>query len=207
MDEYEKNVESIKLAFEAITEQEPDLDKECKDFKELEEEEEADSCFPDEDAEDDEKNANEEAVDMSFPTNSNVDEVLKNNAQYYAQVRELYDEQQKIFWYVHDWCVKKRQNPDHPPLHVGIIGGAGTGKSRIINVLYELFQRELPSSGQKTENICAKLSFTGMAANNIDGRTYHSFYGLGHESINNDVELSEASKASARERLKEIEVV
>ena len=52
-----------------------------------------------------------------------------------------------------DWVRKKRLDADHPALHLGIIGGAGTGKTKIINVLYELFERELYEFGQKDEKI------------------------------------------------------
>ena len=93
-------------------------------------------------------------------------------------------------------------------MHLGIIGGAGTGKTKIINVLHPLFERELPRFGDKdTEKVTEKISFTGMAAANIDGRTWHSFLGVGHGKIESLKDISGASKAESRSKLSPIEVI
>ena len=109
---------------------------------------------------------------------------------------------------MHEWCRQKKQDPLYPPLRVGIIGGAGTGKTKIINVIYELFERQLHEPGETDEDpVCVKISFTGMAACNIDGITWHSFMGRGHGKIDSYKELKEVSKAKARDRWKNVKVI
>ena len=180
------------------------MEKEVQNFENQGTEEADDlSCFP---KDTDDSSEDELFQDTSLPTKSNFDETIINDKNYYKIVQELNEEQKKIFWFMHDWCQKKRFK-DVEPLHVGIIGGAGTGKSRVIHAIDELFKRELPSAGKKNENVCVKLSFTGMAAQNIDGRTFHSFFGLGHGNVSQKTELQEVSKATARERMKDVEVI
>ena len=81
------------------------------------------------------------------------------------------------------------------------------GKQKLIDVLYNLFQRELPHD--ETESKCVKISFTGMASANIDGRTWHSFLGLGkgHGKIDGLKDMKAVSKATTRDRLKSVQVI
>ena len=46
------------------------------------------------------------------------------------------EEQQQIFYYVREWCVKSLHNPDAESLHLLITGGAGTGKSHLLKCSY-----------------------------------------------------------------------
>ena len=104
----------------------------------------------------------------------------------------------------------RKKNLDHslPPLYLGIIGGAGTGKTKIINVLYQLFQRELRQFASKNEEkVAEKISFTGMAAANIDGKTWHSFLNRGHGKIEGLKDISGAAKADSRNKLGPIQVI
>jgi hypothetical protein len=208
MRKYEKGTSDIKEAFQEIREKEPDLNDDREDLERIEEMEDVDvlSCFPREadlEVEDSEEHYNE-----VFPQKSNVNETIARNKEYYADIRSLNEEQKRIFWYMHDWCRLQKQNPDHPPLRVGIIGAAGTGKTKIINVIYELFQRQLHEPAEIDDApVCVKLSFTGMAACNIDGITWHSFMGRGHGKIDSYEELSEVSKAKARDRWRALQVI
>ena len=203
MDEYEKNAADIEAAFEAIKNREPDLEKESKEMRDLENEEDVENvtCFPTEN----DLETDEEPDHSSLPLGRDKDSTTENNLAYNCAVRSLNDEQRQIFWFFHQWCLMKRINEDTPPLHVGIIGGAGTGKSYVIYVLDNLFKRMLKVHGDEEEDVCQKMSFTGMAAANIDGRTFHSFYGLHGYGV--DGAFTESSKASARDRLKAIKVI
>jgi hypothetical protein len=208
MKKYEKGTIDIRKAFQQINEKEPDLRDDQEDLERVEEMEDVDvlSCFPGE--ADLEVEDSEEHYDKSFPQRSNVNETIARNKEYYADIQSLNEEQKRIFWYMHDWCRQKKQDPHYPPLRIGIIGAAGTGKTKIINVIYELFQRQLHESGEIDDApVCVKLSFTGMAACNIDGITWHSFMGRGHGKIDSYEELSEVSKAKARDRWRALQVI
>ena len=208
MQEYEKGAEDIRLALEQISEREPDLDKERTDIEKIEDTEDTEviSCFPCEaDLEDGSK---DNTFHDCLPQRSSLDETIRQNKKYYENVRGLNKEQARIFWYVHDWCKKKILDPLHPPLRLGIMGGAGTGKTRIIDVLYELFERELHQPGDTNDGpTCAKISFTGMAAANIDGRTFHSFLSAKRSQNFENYTMSEVSKATARDRLGGYQVI
>ena len=208
MKEYEKGLDEISDAFAQINEKDPDLDKNMEDMqKSLNEEEiEFDSCFPFEDEAEFQDEEEKVLVDP-LPASSNIKDTIKSNELYYQEIRELNEEQQKIFWYVLNWTREKKINPEHSPIHIGIIGGAGTGKTKVINVLYNLLQRELPNDG--TEARCVKVSFTGMASANIDGRTWHSFLGLGkgHGKIDGLKDMKAVSKATTRDRLQNLQVI
>ena len=207
MQEYEKGSDAINDAFLQISEREPDLDKNVTELQNgLEENIENNSCFPtDEDA---------TLSDDDFAINTNqtnsscqFEETIKRNSLYYQEIRELNNEQLKIFWHVLNWARQKRKNPIYPSLHLGIIGGAGTGKTKVINILDRLIQREFTPSNPGTS--CVKISFTGMASANIDGRTWHSFLGLGkgHGKINGLKDMKAVSKATTRDKLKSVQVV
>ena len=112
-----------------------------------------------------------------------------------------------MFWHVLNWVRQKRLDPHHPPLYLGIIGGAGTGKSKVINVLDNLFQRELPEAGPGSP--CVKISCTGMASAYIHRRTWHSFLGLGqsHGKLDGLKDMKAVSKATTRDKLESVQVV
>merc|ERR1712212_183344 len=207
MEEYEKGDSDIKIAFQEISEKEPELDKNMENLQESLNEPEIESVFPrEEDLENDDQE--DDYHEDSLPSKSRVLKSIKDSQNYCSEVRSLNEEQKRIFWYVLDWVRQKKLEPNTPPLHLGIIGGAGTGKTKIINVLHQLFERELPKYGEKDiEKVTEKISFTGMAAANIDGRTWHSFLGVGHGKIESVKDIPGASKAESRNKLLPIEVI
>ena len=74
--------------------------------------------------------------------------------------------------------------------------------------MYELFKRELPNFGSENEEkIVEKISFTGMAASNIDGKTWHSFLSRGHGKVEGLKDISGATKADSRMKLGPIQVI
>ena len=72
--------------------------------------------------------------------------------------------------------VKARQigNSSITPPLLMIHGGAGAGKSAVINILAPWMQKILQKDGDNIESPCViKTAFTGTAASNIDGQTLH----------------------------------
>ena len=58
-------------------------------------------------------------------------------------------------------------------------GGAGAGKSTVINVIEQWAQRILQKEGNELNQLCViKTAFTGCAASNIRGQTLHAAFGF-----------------------------
>jgi len=99
------------------------------------------------------------------------------DAQFYAGVQTLNEQQHEFFIHV------LRSTRDHAcPYAVFISGGAGVGKSHVVNMLYQALDRELSRHpGDNPEDtrilLCAP---TGKAAFNIHGYTIHSAFQIKH---------------------------
>ena len=60
------------------------------------------------------------------------------------------------------------------------VGGAGTGKSHVINLTAQWTEKLLRKSGDDLDQpYCIKMCFTGAAASNIAGQTLHSGLKIG----------------------------
>ena len=95
--------------------------------------------------------------------------------------------------------VKSRQvgnNPGPAPLLM-VHGGAGAGKSAVINVLAPWIQKILQQEGDNVECPCVlKAAFTGTAASNIDGLTLHGAFGFSFD--NKHYSLSDKTRDQKR---------
>ncbi|CAF4666955.1 unnamed protein product, partial [Rotaria socialis] len=104
-------------------------------------------------------------------------------------------EQQEIFYYVREWCIKRLHNPQVEPLRLFITGGAGTGKSHLLKCLHyeatRIFSRKKQLDPDENINEIHTLitAFTGAAAVNVGGVTIHSAFGIGtqFQSLNNQL--------------------
>ena len=85
-------------------------------------------------------------------------------------------------------------------------GGAGAGKSSIIDVLAPWTQKILQQEGDGLECPCViKAAFTGTAASNIGGQTLHGAFGF---SFNNThYSLSDKSRDQKRAAMKNLKLV
>ena len=79
---------------------------------------------------------------------------------------------------------------DPPPLRMIIYGEGGTGKSKVIQTITEIFIQK----GAKY--MLVKSAYTGVAASLIDGKTMHTLASL---SMNSDGTLSDDSKAKLQQ--------
>jgi PIF1-like helicase len=93
----------------------------------------------------------------------------------FIQLMDSLNEEQRDIVYHIDSCAKKNEK-----YHIFITGGAGTGKSHIIKAICQSLTRHYRSLQPDSEEGVEVLivSFTGMAAHNVDGMTAHSAFHL-----------------------------
>ena len=92
-----------------------------------------------------------------------------------------------------------------PPLLM-VHGGAGAGKSTVINVLAQWAQKILQKEGDNVECPCVlKAAFTGTAASNIEGQTLHSSFGFSFD--NKAYSLNDKARDQKRTALANLKVV
>ena len=85
-------------------------------------------------------------------------------------------------------------------------GGAGAGKSTVINVLAQWTQKILQKEGDDIECPCVlKAAFTGTAASNIEGQTLHSSFGFSFD--NKHYSLSDKNRDQKRAALRNLKIV
>ena len=108
---------------------------------------------------------------------------LETNDRLFEKIRSLDPDQKKVFdiglAYAKDFikASKKKENkwPD-PPL-LAVIGGAGSGKSHLIDVLSQMIDKTLRTPGDDPGSpYVLKMAFTGNAAAIIKGQTLHSAF-------------------------------
>ncbi|KAG5666208.1 hypothetical protein PVAND_017645 [Polypedilum vanderplanki] len=87
--------------------------------------------------------------------------------------------------------ISEFKQPSHLPVYYFISGGAGVGKSRLINAIYQSIMRIYRSEpGPVDSNEILLVAYTGMAAHNIGGITAHSAFNLTANKGSTDVGMS-----------------
>lgn len=90
-------------------------------------------------------------------------------------------EQYSALQVIRNWCTLYVQNehskntPKPTSIHLFVTGGAGTGRSHLIKLIYQTIKLQLRKEGDNPE--CRKgllLAPTGTAAFNIDGMSIHA---------------------------------
>ena len=129
-----------------------------------------------------------------------------------ALTRQLVHEQKVVLNIVLNYCktLKKfhcSQNISNlkPPLLV-VHGGAGTGKSTLINVLSQWIQKILQLPGEDCDcPYVIRAAPTGMAASNVDGLTLHSAVKLNFGT--NYTPLGDKNREVLRNRFQNVQVL
>ena len=92
-----------------------------------------------------------------------------------------------------------------PPLYM-MHGGAGAGKSTVIRLTAQWFQRIVQQDGQDVDCPCVIItSFCGTAAANVDGQTLHSSFGFSYD--NKHSSLPDKSRDIRKQILKHMKLV
>ena len=188
---YEKDAEVVDEAWEMVEQNGVELsscadlgtnsdDEESPNRTDDDQQEKADNledpAIPDLDA-----SLNQSSMPLPHPSNVCVEQTLSGISKATALkiLRSMNPKQRKIFNHLRQWAVDKVQGQNPKQFLIFLTGGAGTGKSHIINGFkYEaarLFARQCDSADDITVLLCA---FTGTAAFNIGGQTLHSAFSI-----------------------------
>jgi DNA replication protein DnaC len=90
-------------------------------------------------------------------------------------IHNLNPKQRQFFHFISWWCSQRAINPEFKPFHFFLSGGAGTGKSHLINCITHEANRQLKTSSQSPSDIkVLVLASTGPAAKNINAKTAHT---------------------------------
>lgn len=126
--------------------------------------------------------------------------------------RKLVDEQRLIFDKVIGYAKELRKSmasgcPTPTPPLIFVQGGAGTGKSKLIETIYLWFEKWLVTNDERNleQPFAIKVAPTGMAARKINGLTMHSALRL---PFNNKMtSLGEQNRGHLREILQSLELL
>ena len=98
------------------------------------------------------------------------------------------------------------KNPVPQPLMLMVGGGAGVGKTHVINTVAEWVQHILQKPGDTLNcPYVLKTAFTGTAASLIEGMTLHSAFGF--DFGNKHYSMSDKTRDAKRDQLKKLKLV
>ena len=124
-----------------------------------------------------------------------------------SMMRKLNEKQRQLFNYVSKWCDDKARDLTVPPFHIFLTGGAGTGKSHVINCIKYYAQKAFSRITESTEDVTVLLlAHTGTAAFNISGETICSALKIG-TSLSDYKPLAEDSLNTLRTRYQHLQLV
>ena len=104
--------------------------------------------------------------------------------------------------------VKARHSSSRPPdpIYLMVDGGAGSGKSTVINVLAQWVQIILQKEGDNPDcPSVLKVAPTGTAASYIDGQTLHTAFSFSFDG--RPLSLTDKARDQRREALKNLKMV
>ena len=132
-------------------------------------------------------------------------EITPDQAQ--SMMRKLNEKQRQLFNYVSKWCDDKARNLAEAPFHIFLTGGAGTGKSHVINCIKYYAQKVFSRITESAEDVTVLLlAHTGTAAFNISGETICSALKIG-VNLKDYIPLAEDSLNTLRTRYQHLQLV
>ena len=124
-----------------------------------------------------------------------------------SMMRKLNEKQRQLFNYVSKWCDDKARNLATPPFHIFLTGGAGTGKSHVINCIKYYAQKVFSRITESAEDVTVLLlAHTGTAAFNISGETICSALKIG-VNLKDYIPLAEDSLNTLRTKYQHLQLV
>ena len=124
-----------------------------------------------------------------------------NETDLLANIQSLNDKQRSTLDAITSWVQKKRLQRKYneakgiEPLYITVMGAAGTGKSYLIETIYQCVVREARLPGDSPDDIfCLLTAHTGAAAFNIKGGTLHSTFFLNINMFQDGISEDKLSK-------------
>ena len=105
-------------------------------------------------------------------------------AQHKESLRSLNVHQQKLFYFICDWALKKSNKVDVENFHIFLTGGAGTGKCHLIKCIFQEVKDILPVYSDDPDSVVVLLAPTRTAAFGINGQTIHSAFAIDKATSN-----------------------
>ncbi|XP_071965922.1 uncharacterized protein [Antedon mediterranea] len=123
-------------------------------------------------------------------------------------IRSLNEKQQHIFYKTRQWCLDKANGKKPEAFYTFITGGAGTGKSHLVNCIYNEATRILGKIMENPDDLSIlKLAPTGIAAYNIKGQTIHSALSIPINISLPYQPLGEEKISALRNQLRQLQIV
>ena len=138
---------------------------------------------------------------VEIPSLSDLKESTQNLDEYQRHVVDV------AIRYAKDMVMARKSfsSPPDPPILM-VHGGAGAGKSTVINVLAQWVQLILQKEGDSSYSPCViKVAPTGTAAANIEGQTLHTAFSFSYDG--KPYSLNDKARDERREILKELKMV
>ena len=137
---------------------------------------------------------------------------LANDSQIFEKIRSLDADQRAVVDKMYNYAInyslakKNRSNPWPKPPLLMVHGGAGTGKSHVIECVSQLVEKIFRTPGDDPNNpYVLRLAFTGNAASIIKGQTIHSALQLPFG--NTHVTLGDKLRDLRRKQLKNLRLI
>ena len=116
-----------------------------------------------------------------------------------SMMRNLNDKQRQVFNYVSKWCDNKARDNTIKPFYIFVTGGAGTGKSHVINCIKYYAEKTFSTTTDSADDVTVLLvAHTGTAAFNISGQTICSALKINPKSPKDYTPLAEESLNTLR---------
>ena len=152
---------------------------------------------------------------LEFEENSNQDQVRSNLCAYEMSpstlkpmLQSMNTTQKRIFYHIRDWCIRsKNKDPSLTPFRLFVTGGAGVGKSHLINCVYGACTKILRTSEAPGDITILLLAPTGTAAHNINGQTIHSVFKIPVEHSRQYQPLSCDTLNTLRATLESVKII
>lgn len=133
-------------------------------------------------------------------------EITEEQAQ--SMMRQLNNEQRKLFNHVTKWCHEKVRDSNESPFRIFLTGGAGTGKSHIIRCIQYHAQKILAPMTESVDDVTVLLvAHTGTAAFNISGETICSAFKISPKATKDYRPLGEQSLNTLRAKFHHLQLL